>query len=134
MTAPAAEPVTTNDIAGRFGVDQRTVRYWIKDGMPAEKAGNPPRWQISPDAALPWIAVHATSIAGRSPIPGLAEAIATAAATGEDARNGQWEIVLTPTRPVPTDWFPPLLAGPPCSVSPLGADSRDQSSQRRARR
>ena len=24
------------------------------------------------------------------------------------ARNGQWAIVLTPTRPVPKDWFPPL--------------------------
>jgi len=26
----------------------------------------------------------------------------------EDARSGQWEIFLTPTRPVPKDWFPPL--------------------------
>ncbi len=24
------------------------------------------------------------------------------------ARQGQWEIVLTPTRPVPRDWFPPI--------------------------
>ena len=25
------------------------------------------------------------------------------------ARRGDWRIVLTPTRPVPADWFPPLL-------------------------
>ena len=25
-----------------------------------------------------------------------------------EARNGRWEIFLTPTRPVPRDWFPPL--------------------------
>ena len=25
------------------------------------------------------------------------------------ARNGDWRIVLTPTKPVPADWFPPLL-------------------------
>ena len=24
------------------------------------------------------------------------------------ARRGEWSIVLTPTRPVPADWFPPL--------------------------
>jgi len=24
------------------------------------------------------------------------------------ARRGEWEVVLTPTRPVPRDWFPPL--------------------------
>jgi SAM-dependent methyltransferase len=24
------------------------------------------------------------------------------------ARKGDWEIVLTPTKPVPADWFPPL--------------------------
>ncbi len=26
----------------------------------------------------------------------------------EQARRGEWEIVLTPTRPVPRSWFPPL--------------------------
>jgi len=26
----------------------------------------------------------------------------------EEARRGRWEIVLTPSRPVPRDWFPPL--------------------------
>ena len=25
-----------------------------------------------------------------------------------NARNGDWQIVLTPTKPVPRDWFPPL--------------------------
>ncbi len=25
------------------------------------------------------------------------------------ARSGRWEILLTPTRPVPRDWFPPIL-------------------------
>ena len=25
------------------------------------------------------------------------------------ARNGDWWIVLTPTKPVPSDWFPPLV-------------------------
>lgn len=25
------------------------------------------------------------------------------------ARNGDWSIVLTPTKPVPSDWFPPLV-------------------------
>lgn len=25
-----------------------------------------------------------------------------------DAREGEWEVVLTPSRPVPKDWFPPL--------------------------
>jgi SAM-dependent methyltransferase len=25
------------------------------------------------------------------------------------ARNGDWQIVLTPTKPVPADWFPPLV-------------------------
>jgi SAM-dependent methyltransferase len=24
------------------------------------------------------------------------------------ARNGDWSIVLTPTKPIPTDWFPPI--------------------------
>ncbi len=28
--------------------------------------------------------------------------------TIDDARNGKWEIVLTPTKPIPKDWFPPL--------------------------
>lgn len=27
----------------------------------------------------------------------------------EQARQGVWQIVLTPTQPVPTDWFPPLV-------------------------
>ena len=27
------------------------------------------------------------------------------------ARAGDWQIVLTPTRPVPADWFPESLAG-----------------------
>ena len=27
------------------------------------------------------------------------------------ARNGDWSIVLTPTRPVPSDWFPESIAG-----------------------
>ncbi len=30
------------------------------------------------------------------------------AATIAAARRGEWSIVLTPTRPVPRDWFPPL--------------------------
>ena len=25
------------------------------------------------------------------------------------ARNGDWSIVLTPTKPVPLEWFPPLV-------------------------
>lgn len=33
---------------------------------------------------------------------------AVPAATVEAARRGDWEIVLTPTRPVPRAWFPPL--------------------------
>lgn len=28
-----------------------------------------------------------------------------------DARNGEWEIILTPSRPVPREWFPSDLAG-----------------------
>ena len=28
----------------------------------------------------------------------------------QEARNGKWSVVLTPTKPVPSDWFP-LLAG-----------------------
>ena len=28
---------------------------------------------------------------------------------GEQAREGVWQILLTPTKPVPKDWFPPLL-------------------------
>lgn len=27
------------------------------------------------------------------------------------ARRGQWQVVLTPTKPVPRDWFPPSLHG-----------------------
>lgn len=34
--------------------------------------------------------------------------IAVDSATVERARRGDWSIVLTPTRPVPRDWFPPL--------------------------
>src|SRR5579872_3572064 len=26
------------------------------------------------------------------------------------ARRGDWQVVLTPTRPVPQDWFPPLAS------------------------
>src|SRR5271165_1495009 len=36
----------------------------------------------------------------------------TVPATAEEvarARSGNWRIVLTPTKPVPADWFPPLV-------------------------
>lgn len=29
-------------------------------------------------------------------------------ATIEEARHGRWRVVLTPTRPVPREWFPPM--------------------------
>ena len=43
------------------------------------------------------------------------------------ARQGDWEIILTPTKPVPKGWFP-HLAG--CDVLCLasGGDSRGRSS------
>ena len=25
-----------------------------------------------------------------------------------NAKNGEWQVLLTPTRPVPKEWFPPL--------------------------
>ena len=28
------------------------------------------------------------------------------------ARAGTWEVVLTPTKPVPSAWFPPLVGQP----------------------
>ena len=34
------------------------------------------------------------------------------AATIAAARRGEWHIVLTPTRPVPREWFPPLTSEP----------------------
>jgi len=39
------------------------------------------------------------------------------------ARRGEWRVVLTPTKPVPRDWFPELGASI-CSAWPPGAASR----------
>ena len=41
------------------------------------------------------------------------------------AREGTWSIVLTPTKPVPKDWFPDSLAGKKFCVWPAAEDSRD---------
>ena len=38
----------------------------------------------------------------------------------EAARRGEWEIVLTPTKPVPRDWFPPLAGEPVLCLAGAG--------------
>lgn len=42
------------------------------------------------------------------------------AATIAAARRGEWEIVLTPTRPVPRAWFPPLAGEPVLCLAGAG--------------
>jgi len=42
------------------------------------------------------------------------------AATIAAARRGEWEIVLTPTRPVPREWFPPLVGEPVLCLAGAG--------------
>ena len=41
-------------------------------------------------------------------------------ATVAAARRGEWEIVLTPTRPVPREWFPPLAGLPVLCLAGAG--------------
>lgn len=38
----------------------------------------------------------------------------------QDARKGEWKIVLTPTRPVPSSWFPPLTGLPTLCLAGAG--------------
>ncbi|NLG49528.1 MAG: SAM-dependent methyltransferase, partial [Chloroflexi bacterium] len=40
-----------------------------------------------------------------------------------DARQGRWQIILTPLKPVPRDWFPPL---PGCDVLCLASGGGQQ--------
>lgn len=42
------------------------------------------------------------------------------AATIEAARRGDWAILLTPTRPVPGEWFPPLAGEPVLCLAGAG--------------
>jgi len=59
MTPPAAETsLTSDELAAEFGISTRTVRYWIRRGLPASKAGRPPRWIIDLEVAGPWIAAN----------------------------------------------------------------------------
>jgi SAM-dependent methyltransferase len=50
--------------------------------------------------------------------------LAAAAETIAAARKGEWSIILTPTRPVPRNWFPPLVG---CRVLSLGGGGGQQS-------
>ena len=43
------------------------------------------------------------------------------------ARNGDWSIVLTPTKPVPSEWFP-LLVGLDVLCLAAAGDNKDRSS------
>lgn len=38
----------------------------------------------------------------------------------ENARRGEWQIVLTPTKPVPSSWFPPLTGLPTLCLGGAG--------------
>lgn len=82
IDAPA-EGLTVTDLADRYGVNETTVRRWIKSGMPgAEKAGHPPRWIITdPQLAAAWIAANAPRTTAA---PIAAAAIAGANGTGQD--------------------------------------------------
>ena len=42
----------------------------------------------------------------------------------ERAREGEWSIVLTPTKPVPANWFPEKLEGKRCFAWQVVEDSR----------
>ena len=46
------------------------------------------------------------------------------------ARRGEWQIVLTPTKPVPRGWFPTTGAAPTCSAWQAAAGSRVPSLRR----
>jgi SAM-dependent methyltransferase len=46
--------------------------------------------------------------------------VAVDAATIAAARRGEWEIVLTPTRPVPREWYPPLAGEPVLCLAGAG--------------
>lgn len=49
----------------------------------------------------------------------------------EQAREGKWSIVLTPTKSVPADWFPERLDNKRFYVWQAAEDSRDQYSRQR---
>jgi len=59
---------------------------------------------------------HQTRIGNRWTVPASPEVIAA-------ARQGEWEVLLTPTKPVPRDWFPAL---PGCEVLCLASGGGQQ--------
>ena len=69
MTAAAAT-ITAEELAVEVGVGTRTVRGWIRRGLPATKGGRPPRWRIERSDADPWIAANASAGIGQG-ITGL---------------------------------------------------------------
>ena len=70
MTAATASTVTAEELGAELGVGARTVRGWIRRGLPATKRGRPPRWRIKRSVADPWIAANASAGIGQG-IPGL---------------------------------------------------------------
>ena len=65
MSAATTTTITADELAAEFGVAARTVRYWISRGLPARKAGRPPRWMIELEVAGPWIAANGSAAVGR---------------------------------------------------------------------
>lgn len=50
------------------------------------------------------------------------------------ARKGDWSIVLTPTKPIPTDWFPTPSAGAQVLLENIGEEERERKIPRTRRR
>ena len=71
MSAAALASFTAEEVAVEFGVIPRTVRAWIRRGLPARKTGRPPRWRIDAAKAGPWIAANGPPGVGAG-ITGLA--------------------------------------------------------------
>ncbi len=60
----AATTISVSELAAIYGVDCRTVRKWIRQGLAARKAGDPLRWEIDEATAGPWVAANASRTVG----------------------------------------------------------------------
>ena len=89
----AAAAITAEELAVEFSVIPRTVRHWIRRGLPARKQGHPPRWMIQRADAGPWIAANGPPGIGTG-IVGLAQALETTAGNGAPTAGGEVETAV----------------------------------------
>ena len=98
-----ATAITVSELAAIYGVNLRTVRKWISQGLPARKAGCPLRWEIDEATVGPWIAGNASRTVGPR-IAGLAQALETTAGNGAPTAGDEVEAAVdgdssSPVRP-----------------------------------